>query len=153
MDFGKIFKISLVVILLVAVVYMIVGLFFTSDTKSEFSGFGSVVKPTSKPQTQSSDKLEVSMDKIIINVSGTKYKYMKADISLKMSNDAAKTKLKENMPQIRQAIMRFSATQNGDKLATPQGKEEFKKNLTSLLRDSYGLDMQAVYFRNFVLAQ
>lgn len=154
MDFGKIFKISLIVILLVAIVYLIVGAFFMSSTKStEFGSFGNMVSPSSRTSTLSTDKLEVNLDKILINMRSGQYRYMKADMSFKMANESQKSDLIKNMPRVRDTILRFASSQDSDLLKTPQGKEEFKKNLANLLEEDYGYNIEAVYFRDFVLAQ
>lgn len=152
---NKIFKISAIVILLVAITYMIVGTFFMggSKTNTQFSGFGKMVKPSGKKNTVSTDKLEVSVDKILINLHSGSYKYMKADMSFKMANKENRESLEKNMPYIRDTILRFSSNQNSNKLSTPNGKEQYKEDLKDLIYESYGISVDAIYFRDFVLAK
>lgn len=151
----KILKISIVVVLLVAVVYMIVGTFFMSSTSTNtnYGGFGKMVSPGNRGSSLSTDRLEVTIDKILINMQSGKYNYMKADMSFKMKDEENKKALEKSMPYIRDTILRFSSNQDGDKLETSAGKEEYKKNLKELLYDSFGVQIEDVYFRNFVLAR
>jgi len=149
----KILKISAVVILVVAIIYLIVGTFFNSSAKTstEFGGFGQMV--SSKVGSRSTDKLEVALDKVLINMISGQYRYMKADISFKMKNEKDTEQLKKNMTYIRDTILRFSASQDSDKLSTDEGKQQFKKDLKDIIYESYGLEIEQIYFRNFVLAQ
>lgn len=155
--FKKVLKIALIVILAVVIIYLIVGLFFLSDNKSsgKYQSFGSVVAPGSsalRGNTSSTNKLEVNLDKILINLRSGQYQYMKADMTFHMNDKNQKEKLIQNMPRVRDAILRFSATQDSDRLATPAGKEEYKKRVQDLLYNDFGYKVDAVYFRNFVLA-
>ena len=151
----KILKISAVVVLLVAVTYLIVGTFFMSDgkTNTNFSGFGNMVAPSGNSNTVSSDKLEVSIDKILINMYSGSYKYMKADMAFKMRNSKDKDALVKNMPYIRDTILRFSSNQDSNVLATSEGKQQYKEDLKDLIYESYGLEVEQIYFRDFVLAK
>lgn len=148
----KILKISAIVILLVATVYLIVGTFFTSGAKTstQFDGFGKMV--SSKTSSRSTDKLEVTLDKILINMSSGQYKYMKSDMSFKMKDEKSTEEIKKSMPHIRDTILRFSAGQDSSKLATDKGKQQYKKDLKDLIYESYGIEIDDIYFRNFVLA-
>lgn len=152
---NNILKISIAVILLVVATYLIVGTFFMSDSKTNtsFGGFGKMVKPSGKSNTVSTDKLEVSIDKILINMHSGNYKYMKADMSFKMKDEKNRDNLKKSMPQIRNTILRFSSNQNSNKLSTSQGKQQYKEDLKDLIYESYGLAIDDIYFRNFVLAK
>lgn len=151
----KILKISAVVILLVALTYLIVGTFFMKDSKTNtsFGGFGKMVAPGSNLSTVSNDKLEVSIDKVLINMSAGPYKYMKADMAFKMKNEKNKSQLVKNMPYIRDTILRFSSNQDSSKLATDAGKQQYKADLKDLIYESYGIEIDNVYFRDFVLAK
>lgn len=154
--FKKILKISLIVILAVTIIYLIVGLFFLNDNKSssKYGGFGSVVAPGSRSasSTGSTDELDVNLDKILINLRSGQYEYMKADMTFHMNDENQKERLIQNMPRVRDAILQFSASQDSDKLSTPAGKEEYKKSVQDLLYKEFGYKIDAVYFRNFVLA-
>ena len=152
---NKILKIVIGVIVLVAVTYIIVGIFFMSDgkTNTKFSGFGEMVAPGGKSNTVSSDKLEVNIDKILINMHSGNYKHMKADMAFKMKDENNKKALVESMSSIRNTILRFSSNQDSSKLSTSVGKQQYKEDLKDLLYESYGLAIEDIYFRNFVLAK
>ncbi len=150
----KILKISAIVILSVAAIYLIIGTFFMSgsDTNTKFNGFGQMVAPGAKTSSKSTDELEVALDKVLINMSSGQYKYMKSDMSFKMKDEKNVEQIKKSMPHIRDTILRFSASQNSDKLSTDKGKQQYKEDLKNLMYESYGLEVNDIYFRNFVLA-
>jgi flagellar basal body-associated protein FliL len=152
---NNILKIVISVIVLVALTYIIVGTFFMSDTKTNtnFGGFGKMVAPGGKSTTVSTNKLEVSVDKILINMHSGNYKYMKADMAFKMKDGSDKDALVKSMPSIRDTILRFSSNQDSNKLSTPAGKQQYKEDLKDLIYESYGLDIEDIYFRDFVLAK
>jgi len=152
---NNILKISIPVILLVVATYLIIGTFFMSDSKinTNFGGFGKMVAPDGKSSTVSTDKLEVSIDKILINMHSGSYKYMKADMAFKMKDEKNRDNLKKSMPQIRNTILRFSSNQDSNKLSTSQGKQQYKEDLKDLIYESYGLAIDDIYFRDFVLAK
>jgi flagellar basal body-associated protein FliL len=151
----KILKISIVVVLLVAITYLIVGTFFMNDSKTNtnFGGFGQMVAPSGNSNTISSDKLEVSVDKILINMHSGSYKYMKSDMAFKMKNEKDKDAIVKAMPHIRDTILRFSSNQDSNALATSEGKQQYKEDLKDIIYESYGLEIEQVYFRDFVLAK
>ncbi len=152
---SKILKISAIIILLVAITYIIVATFFSGDsnTNTQFSRFGNMVAPGAGTTTKSTDDLEVNMDKILINLHSGSYKYMKVDMALKMKNKKEKNKLINSMPQIRDTILRFSSNQDSNNLATSEGKQQYKADLIDLIYESYGFQIEDIYFRDFVLAK
>jgi flagellar FliL protein len=152
---NKILKISLIVVLCVALIYLIVATFFSnsSNVNSKFSGFGAMVGPSSKSSTKGTDELEVSVDRILVNISRGEFKYMKADMSFKMKDDRNKEDLENNMPNIRDLIIRFSSAQDGNALASDEGKQKYKKDIIDIIQETYGYEIQDIYFRNFVLAR
>ena len=124
-----------------------------SKTNTQFGGFGKMVKPGGNSNTVSTKKLEVSIDKILINMHSGNYKYMKADMAFKMKDENNREALVKSMPHIRDTILRFSSTQDSNKLSTPAGKEQYKEDLKDLIYESYGLAIEDIYFRDFVLAK
>ncbi|MFK5881421.1 MAG: flagellar basal body-associated FliL family protein [Sulfurospirillum sp.] len=150
----KILKISLIVIVLVALVYFIVGIFMHGDgqTRDNFQKFSRHVAGRTNKSTQGTDKTEVPLDGIVITLGGGKFHYMKADMSLKMKNTDDKKALEKNIQDVRDLILRYTSTQNSDKLITEKGKKEYKDNLKKVIYNTFGYDVLDVYFRNFVLA-
>jgi len=152
---GKIIlRVSIIVVLLVAITYIIVDVLFQSNasTNTQFSGFGKMVAPSTQTNSTSTDKTEVSLDKVLINMHSGQYKYMKADMSFKMKDVKNADQVKKNMPYIRETVLKFSSTQNSNNLATDKGKQQYKADLQKVLNDTYGIQIKDIYFRNFVLA-
>ncbi len=151
----KVFKIALAVLVAVAVIYTMVYFFIYGDktTSANYQNFAnSVSNGNSRISTYGTDKNLVPLDRILINLSGGKYKYMKADLSFKMSSEEEKERLKKNISYVRDLVLRYSATKNSDDLETAEGKEQFKRELKSLIYDKLGFEIKDIYFRNFVLA-
>jgi flagellar basal body-associated protein FliL len=151
----KVLKISFIVILVVAIIYLIVGLFFldNSKTSTNYGAFGKVVSSGAKGSIRSTDALEVGLDKILINMRSGKYRYMKADMTFRMADEDQKEAILKNMPRIRDTILKFASSLDSDIMITPEGKENFKKELQNLIYNEYGHKIDAIYFNNFVLAQ
>ncbi len=150
----KALKISLVTIVLVALTYFIVDTFLYGDkqTKINYQKFARQVAGASKKSTEGTDKSMVAVDGITITLGGGKYQYMKADMSFKMKNSDDKKALEKNIDDVRDLILRFTTTQNGNQLATNKGKEEYKKKLKEIIYQTFGFKIEDIYFRNFVLA-
>jgi len=155
MESNKVLKISIGIVLVVALIYGILSMFFSGNNNlnAKFGGFGKVMAPSSKKSPKSTDELEVSMDKVLVSLSKGPYKYMKADMSFKMSDEKSKDGLLDNMSQTRNVILRFSSNQDSAKLATDRGKQQYKEDLKNVLSDNLGYQIDDIYFRNFVLAE
>ncbi len=156
MESNKVLKISIVIVMVVAVTYGILSMFLSesSNLNTKFGGFGKVMAPSSsKKSPKSTDELEVSIDKVLVGMSKGPYKYMKADMSFKMSDEKSKDGLQDNMAQARNVILRFSSSQDSSQLATDSGKQKYKEDLKEVLSDNLGYQVDDVYFRNFVLAE
>jgi len=151
---NKILKISGVVVLLVTITYLIVGTFFMSSgkTNTQFSGFGKMVAPGQK-NTKSTDEREIHIDRILINMKTGSFKFMKVDMTFQMKDKRDADALKQNMPAVRDTILRFSSKQDSDMLATIEGKDQYNKDLKELIYESYGLEVNNIFFRDFVLAK
>lgn len=150
----RIFKISLAIIVIVAIIYIIVGTFFSGgkSTNTNFDGFGNSVAKTPS-STKSTDDMEVALDKILINMQKGEFRYMKADMSLKAASPSDKEALQDSMPRVRDMILRFSSNQDSDDLMSNEGKQEYKAQLKEMLRDTMDINVEDVYFRDFVLAR
>lgn len=154
MNVLKALKISLVVIVLVAVTYFIVDAFLYGDkqTKANFQKFSNYAAGASKKSTEGTDESMAAIDGVTITLSGGKYRYMKADMSFKMKNSDDKKALEKNIDDVRDLILRYTSTQNGNLLATDKGKEAYKEKLKDIVYQTFGYKIEDVYFRNFVLA-
>jgi flagellar basal body-associated protein FliL len=49
--------------------------------------------------------------------------------------------------------LQLASREDGNVLATPNGKEAFKELIKNEAKNQLGLNLNAVYFRNFVLAE
>ncbi len=150
----KALKISIVVIIIVALIYLVVGMFLGGggDRKDKFQNFSHRVAGTPKTSTEGTDKTMAALDGIVITLGGGKYHYLKADFSLKMKNREDKKSLEKNIDDVRDLILRYTSVQNSDKLDTQKGKEEYKQNLIKAIYHTFGYEVEDIYFRNFVLA-
>ena len=150
----KALKISVIVVVLVAVVYFIIDAFMYGDkqTKDNFQKFSRHIANRVGKFTEGTDETEVPLDGIVITLGGGKYHYMKADMSFKMKNIDDKEALKKSIDDVRDLILRYTSVQNSDKLITQKGKAEYKENLKKIIYDTFGYDVKNIYFRNFVLA-
>jgi flagellar basal body-associated protein FliL len=151
----KALKISVLVVIVVALIYTIVNVFMYGDkqTSANYKKFGQSVVRDQKTSTEGTDPSDLAVDGILINLRGSQYSYMKADMTIKMKNKSDKKKLEKNIEKVRDLILRYSSTKSGNVLATPKGKEEYKNALKEMISDTFGYDIDAIYFRNFVLAQ
>jgi len=100
----------------------------------------------------STDTKEVSLDTLFIPIRSEKYKILKADFALKLSKESDKKALQNNMDNVRNAILQYLASIDANKLGTPKGKEALKGEIISLLQESFGYEIEAIYFKNFILS-
>jgi len=150
----KALKISMAVVFLVALVYFIINIFLNGDgqTRDNFQKFSQHVANRTDKSTQGTDKTEVPLNGIVITLGGGKYHYMKADMSFKMKSRDDKKALEKNINDVRDLVLRYTSVQNSDKLITDRGKQEYKDKLKKIIHNTFGYDVEDIYFRNFVLA-
>ena len=146
MNSKRIIQIILLVIASVGFVYMIYGTFFKEGPRFGKATF-------SKSLKVSTDPLEVALDSIVINLGKGPYSYLKVEISLKAYDSLGKKDIDQNSALVRRLILQLSSQQDGNELATDQGKQAFKREIQEVLNDQLRLNVEAVYFRNFVLAR
>lgn len=146
MDNKRLLQIILIVIFSVALVYLIYGTFFKDGPRFAKS----TVVGTKEVST---DPLEVPLDQIIINLGRGPYSFLKAEISLKAYDSYGAKQIMQKKEMVRRLVLNLASRADGEELATERGKEEFKKILMDSVNDQLGLNVQAIYYRNFVLAQ
>lgn len=146
MNGKRVLKITLIVLASVAFIYLVYGTFFKDGPR-----FGTATSlGTSKVST---DPLEVPLDQIIINLGKGPYSFLKAEISFKAYNSSGKDLIVENSEMVRRLVLNLASRTDGTELATDRGKQEFKQSLIKAVNEQLGLNVEAVYFRNFVLAR
>ena len=150
----KALKISVIVVVLVAIVYFIIGIFLHGDeqTKQNYRKFSEYVASRTNKSTVGTDKTEVPLDGVVITLNGGKYHYMKADMSFKMKSVSDKKALKKDIKDVRDLVLRYTSAQNSDRLITAKGKLEYKNKLKKEIYHTFGYEVEDIYFRNFVLA-
>ena len=122
------------------------------QTKENFHKFSQHVAGKVDKSTQGTDKTEVPLNGIVITLGGGQYHYMKADMSFKMKNVEDKKALQKNINDVRDLVLRYTSIYNSSKLITAKGKQEYKDKLKKIIYNTFGYDVQDIYFRNFVLA-
>ncbi|MBE0495585.1 MAG: flagellar basal body-associated FliL family protein [Campylobacterales bacterium] len=142
----RVSKITIFVILAVSIVYLIYGTFFKEGPR-----FGVGAMPSSV--RGSTDPLETGLDQILINLSKGQYSFLKAEIAVKAENRAAKAEIDRLREPLRRLVLNIASKEDGEILATPQGKEQFKARIIQEARQQLGLELEGVYFQNFVLAR
>jgi len=151
----KALKISALVVIVVAIIYTVINVFIYGDkrTSVNYKKFGQSVAKNKKISTEGTDPSDVAVDGILINIQGNQYSYMKADMTIQMQNKSGKKALEKNIQGVRDLILRYTAGKSGKTLDTAKGKIEYKKELKDMISNTFGLNVKAIYFRNFVLAQ
>ena len=101
-------------------------------------------------KTSLSDK-EVSLDSVLISINSDKYTMLKADFSVIMAKPSDKKNLEKSMESVRQTVLKYLFSADSKSLHTEKGKEALKEELIEVLEERFGYDVEAIYFKNFVL--
>ena len=104
----------------------------------------------SSSKTSLSDK-EVSLDSMLITINSDKYTMLKADFSVIMAKPSDKKNLEKSMESVRQTVLKYLFSADSKRLHTEKGKEALKEELMEVLEERFGYDVEAIYFKNFVL--
>lgn len=100
----------------------------------------------------STDTKELNLDTIFIPIRAEKYKILKADFALKMKKESDKRALQGSMDSVRNTILQYLASIDANRLGTIQGKDALKEELISLLEETFGYEIETIYFKNFILS-
>lgn len=145
-------NIALFVAIVVAIVYIIYGAFFKEGIKSSSSTFSFAPQAKSEPKPIINPN-EIGLEQILINLGKGHYSYLKAEISVEAPSKAETKNIKQNKELLRRLILQLASREDGDVLSTPAGKEAFKERIRDEAQSQLGLNLNAIYFRNFVLAE
>jgi flagellar basal body-associated protein FliL len=145
-------NIALFVAIVVAIVYIIYGAFFKGGIKSSSSTFSFAPQAKSEPKPIINPN-EIGLEQILINLGKGQYSYLKAEISVEAPSKAETKNIKQNKELLRRLILQLASREDGDVLSTPAGKEAFKERIRDEAQNQLGLNLNAIYFRNFVLAE
>ena len=140
-------KIALAVALSVLLIYVIYGTFFKDGPKQ----FGLAINGA--PKKESTNPLETNLDQILINLSQGQFSHLKAEIAVTSGSKQSKKDVEEYKEGLRRMVLLIASKEDGDALATPEGKAQFKARIKEEARRQMGIELEDVYFRNFVLAR
>lgn len=145
----KLLKISLVFIVFLLIAGFITLNYLIDDSKKPMY--------TSSPTTMkvsnvSTDTKELNLDTIFINVRSEKYKILKTDIAFKMKNEGQRKALQSNMESVRNAVLQYLNTMDANGLEKPSGKERLKEELTDMIQEKFGYQIETIYIKNFLLS-
>jgi flagellar basal body-associated protein FliL len=139
-------KIALVVALVVLMIYTIYGAFFKDGPQ-----FGLAINGS--PKKESTNPLETNLNQILINLPQGEFGYLKAEIAVTSSSKEGKKNVEAYQEGLRRLVLQIASREDGDALATPEGKAQFKARIKEAARQEMGIELEDVYFRNFVLAR
>ncbi len=95
----------------------------------------------------------VNIDEFIVNIiSAENNHYVKASLTLELTNDLAKDEVSKRMPQIRDSILLLVGNKTYEELQDLQGKKQLKAELGSRLNAILQSgNVKSIYFTDFVV--
>jgi flagellar protein FliL len=96
---------------------------------------------------------QVNIEEFIVNIiSGDAAHYVKASLTVELTNEEVKGEVEKRMPQMRDAILLLISNKTFEELQDMQGKKQLKAELTSKINSFLKTGkVKAVYFTNFVV--
>jgi len=145
----KLLKISILFIA-VLIVTGLISINLLTDTSPSPSYTSSPKKI--KASNTSTDAKEVNLDTIFITIRSNHYKILKADFAFKMKNEKDKKALEKNMESVRSATLQYIASRDSQSLSTQKGKDALMEELISMIKESFGYEIETIYIKNFILS-
>ena len=95
----------------------------------------------------------VNIDEFIVNIiSGDAAHYVKASLTVELTNDQVKAEVEQRMPQMRDAILLLISNKTYEELQDLQGKKQLKAELLSTVNSFLQTgQVVSIYFTNFVV--
>lgn len=95
----------------------------------------------------------VDISEFIVNIiSDEANHYVKASLTIELTNEPAKDELGQRMPQIRDAILLLVGNKTYEELQDLQGKKQLKAEMTSKINSILQTGkVKAIYFTDFVV--
>jgi flagellar FliL protein len=95
----------------------------------------------------------VNIEEFVVNIiSGDTPHYVKASLTVELSNEAVKPEVEQRMPQVRDAVLLLIGNKTYEELQDLQGKRQLKAELTSKINSFLQSGkVRAIYFTNFVV--
>lgn len=134
----------MIIVAVAAVVILAVGFFVVQKVSAK-----------SKHEVKKAEKGPVlSLDEFLVNLAdpGSDH-FLKVTVGLELNKEKGKTPetLKEDTPQIRDAVLSSLASKTRDSLVPQAGREKLKAEIKKRVNEALGEeDVQDVYFTNFV---
>lgn len=112
---------------------------------------GQVPVPALNQQTQIGPM--VNIDEFIVNIiSGDVAHYVKASITVELTNVEVQAEVAQRMPQMRDAILLLISNKTYEELQDLQGKKQLKAELTGKINSFLQTgQVTSIYFTNFVV--
>ncbi len=95
----------------------------------------------------------VNIEEFIVNIiSADNPHYVKASLTVELSNEKVQPEFEQRMPQVRDAILLLVGNKTYEELQDLHGKKQLKAELTSKLNSFLqGGKVKSIYFTNFVV--
>lgn len=95
----------------------------------------------------------VNIDEFIVNIiSADTPHYVKASLTVELSNDAVTEEVEKRMPQMRDAVLLLIGNKSYEELQDLQGKKQLKAELTGKMNSFLQTGkVNSIYFTNFVV--
>lgn len=95
----------------------------------------------------------VNIEEFIVNIiSAENNHYVKASLTLELTNELSKEEVNKRMPQIRDSILLLVGNKTYEELQDLQGKKQLKAELTSKLNSILQSgSVKSIYFTDFVV--
>lgn len=95
----------------------------------------------------------VNIDEFIVNIiSSDNPHYVKASLTVELSNEEVVPEVEQRMPQVRDAILLLIGNKTYEELQDLQGKKQLKAELTSRINSFLQAGkVRSIYFTNFVV--
>lgn len=145
----KLLKISLGFIALLIIIGFITINYMLKEDSAQPSYETTTVKRATNVST---DAKEVNLDTIYINIKSKKYKILKADIALVMKSKTSKKAIQGNMDSVRNAVLQYLNTMDANGLETVSGKDRLKEELSDMIENTFGYQVETIYIKNFILS-
>lgn len=142
------FSLAFIAILIIVGLITINAVLSDDESKPSYTEAPKVGKVTNL----STDQKEVNLDTIFINIRANNYKILKTDMAFKMKNPNSKKAVQANMDNVRNAILQYLSSMDANKLNTEKGKEQLKQEIIDMMEESFGYQIETIYFKNFLLS-
>ena len=95
----------------------------------------------------------VNIDEFIVNIiSADVSHYVKASLTVELTNEDVKGEVEQRMPQVRDAVLLLIGNKTYEELQDLQGKRQLKAELTSKINSFLQTGkVKSIYFTNFVV--